>query len=126
MGTRADFYVGCGHDAEWLGSVAWDGYEWAEDGGSIMEAKTESEFRKAVAELSSRDDWTLPEKGWPWPWKTSATTDYVYYFLDGEVWWASFDDSHDWPDMTDRQNVALGERSGVILVRRGGENGEGE
>jgi len=30
MGTRADFYVGMGKDAEWLGSVAWDGYEWAD------------------------------------------------------------------------------------------------
>jgi hypothetical protein len=26
MGTRADFYVGRGPDAEWLGSVAMDGY----------------------------------------------------------------------------------------------------
>jgi hypothetical protein len=26
MGTRADFYVGRGKDAEWLGSVAFDGY----------------------------------------------------------------------------------------------------
>ncbi len=25
MGTRADFYVGLGEQAEWLGSVAWDG-----------------------------------------------------------------------------------------------------
>ena len=25
MGTRADFYVGRGESAEWLGSVAWDG-----------------------------------------------------------------------------------------------------
>jgi hypothetical protein len=26
MGTRADFYVGRGGQAEWLGSIAWDGY----------------------------------------------------------------------------------------------------
>jgi hypothetical protein len=26
MGTRADFYIGRGTEAEWLGSVAWDGY----------------------------------------------------------------------------------------------------
>ena len=30
MGTRADFYVGVGKKAEWLGNVAWDGDEWAE------------------------------------------------------------------------------------------------
>ena len=27
MGTRADFYLGEGSAAEWLGSVAWDGYD---------------------------------------------------------------------------------------------------
>ena len=26
MGTRADLYIGRGTDAEWIGSVAWDGY----------------------------------------------------------------------------------------------------
>jgi hypothetical protein len=26
MGTRADFYVGRGETAEYLGSIAWDGY----------------------------------------------------------------------------------------------------
>jgi hypothetical protein len=26
MGTRADFYIGCGRDSEWIGSIAWDGY----------------------------------------------------------------------------------------------------
>jgi hypothetical protein len=25
MGTRADFYIGRGESAEWVGSVAWDG-----------------------------------------------------------------------------------------------------
>ena len=26
MGTRADFYIGRGATAEWIGSIAWDGY----------------------------------------------------------------------------------------------------
>lgn len=26
MGTRADFYVGTGANAEWLGSIAYDGH----------------------------------------------------------------------------------------------------
>lgn len=26
MGTRADFYVGRGPEAEYLGSIAWDGH----------------------------------------------------------------------------------------------------
>lgn len=28
MGTRADFYIGRGENAEWLGSIAWDGDPW--------------------------------------------------------------------------------------------------
>lgn len=45
MGTRADFYVGRGTEAEWLGSIGWDGYE-IDD--SIHAAKTEEEYRAAV------------------------------------------------------------------------------
>lgn len=71
MGTRADFYVGTGKDAEWLGSIAWDGYEVDEnEDHPIAKAKTETAYRKAVKDmLSSRDYATHPEQGWPWPWK---------------------------------------------------------
>ena len=41
MGSRADFYIGEGTEAEWLGSVAWDGYEWdKEKGSAIASAKS--------------------------------------------------------------------------------------
>lgn len=84
MGTRADFYVGIGEDAEWLGSVAWDGYP---DGFemSLMEAETEQDYRAWVADLASRDDFTAPGMGWPWPWDDSGTTDYAYFFIGGTV-----------------------------------------
>jgi hypothetical protein len=85
MGTRADFYVGRGEKAEWLGSVAWDGHP--ENFRAILKAKTETAFRKAVAkELKQRDDATLPADGWPWPWKDSHLTDYAYAFEGGATY----------------------------------------
>ena len=90
MGTRADFYVGRGPSAEWLGSIAWDGHEV----GRIREATSEGNYRTFVAAFfAERDDVTLPEQGWPWPWNDSGTTDCVYAW-DGpmgtkSVWEAS-------------------------------------
>ena len=119
MGTRADFYVGVGKNAEWLGSVAYDGYEWDEKPDSaIMSAKTEQDFRAAVLEeLNGRDDATLPEHGWPWPWKDSNTTGYVYAFGDGRVRAYAYTYDQEWPDMTAIQNVCLGKRSGLLVLR---------
>jgi hypothetical protein len=147
MGTRADFYIGRGDKAEWLGSIAWDGYPAGIAGhrngtsagdvkkSPILTAKTPRAFRKAVAdELASRDDATTPDMGWPWPWTTSSTTDYAYAFDKGKVWASGF--GHSWfnplrkepddsarpktvvfPDMSSVQNVDLGGRSGLIIVQ---------
>lgn len=84
MGTRADFYIGHGADAEWLGSIAWDGYaEGIPD--TILYAADQDMFRLEVAEfLASRSDATVPSDGWPWPWPTSKTTDRSYWFFDGK------------------------------------------
>ena len=116
MGTRADFYVGVGKDAEWLGSVAWDGYEWDEDKDSrIAKAQTEEEYRAAVVEmLAGREDATLPEMGWPWPWDDSNTTDYAYAFRDGKV--EAITEDAEWPDMSARSDFTMGKRSGVMVV----------
>lgn len=138
MGTRADFYVGRGKDAEWLGSVAWDGYPTGfDDNQALFDATTEEEYRAAVAaELDGREDATKPEDGWPWPWDDSNTTDYAYAFDGGKVYGSSFggswfdaanarDDDGDeedggepavFPNMKDRQNVTFGARSGIIIV----------
>ncbi len=131
MGTRADMYVGRGPEAEWLGSIAWDGYP---DGipDPISEATDEASFRAAVAEfIASRDDGTKPEQGWPWPWEDSGTTDYAYAFDGGEVYISGFggawfkpgeeDVDHEvktaeFPNMRDRMNVTLGERSGITIL----------
>jgi hypothetical protein len=132
MGTRADFYVG----KEWIGSVAWDGYEWSDKPDCpIVTAKTEDDFRLAVTTMfTPRDDVTLPEHGWPWPWKDSRTTDFAYVFngdkvdtyifgclytgeKDEDDYRKASDEEYDgFPDMTKIQKVTLGPRSGVIVV----------
>lgn len=135
MGTRADFYMGRGENAEWLGSIAWDGDDLAP---SIRKAKNQHEFREAVSKfLTSRDDSTLPEMGWPWPWNDSRTTDYAYAFDKRKVWasnygkgWHSPETVNDgadefeikdgprcaFPDMQSVKNVTFGERSGVMII----------
>lgn len=116
MGTRADFYIGRGPDAEWLGSVAWDGYEWEAEDSDLMSAKTTDEFRAAVAAIEAeRDDFTTPAEGWPWPWDDSNTTDYAYVFHDGAVTIPS--GSVDWlPNMAARKNVQWGKKSGLVVA----------
>ena len=134
MGTRADFYMGKNETAEWLGSIAWDGYrEGIPD--PILKATDETVFRDLVtAFIAAREDGTKPEQGWPWPWDDSGTTDCSYWFDNGEVWQAHWrgpyirvsepetDDEPtgepvSFPNMSSRKNVTLGKRSGVIIVR---------
>jgi hypothetical protein len=89
MGTRADYYIGIGPTAEWLGSTTWDGYP---DGipADIFKAKDDESFRKAVADVFANNAHTLPAEGWPWPWGDSRTTDYAYAWVDGGVKLSSF------------------------------------
>jgi hypothetical protein len=143
MGTRADFYMGRGIEARWLGSVAFDGYP-----GSrlrkVVTSPTEAEFELRVAERTAENDGTRPEQGWPWPWEDSRTTDFAYAFDDGKVFianfgynwrtlpeWEAYEDSGEdeprapkqcvFPDMTERQQVTLGPRSGLIVLGLKGE-----
>jgi len=132
MGTRADFYVGKGKAAEWIGSIAWDGYR---DGipAQILNSESEEAFRHAVSDfLAERDDRTLPEQGWPWPWEDSSTTDCSYWFFDGRCWdedagyYTPTNQPPDsgqtreriqFPDMSKmKQRDRFGAHSGVILI----------
>ena len=142
MGTRADFYVGRGPQAEWLGSIAWDGYPGGID-EPVLLAGNEQQYREHVeAFISGRDDATFPQLGWPWPWEDSGTTDYAYAYDDGRVWGSCFgspwfiateepqpaedEDEADYgpgpnaifPDMTARKNVSHDRRSGLLYVER--------
>ena len=129
MGTRADFYIGKGKNAEWIGSVAWDGYQWGEriesnDNDEITAATTDQEYREAVTNVvEGRDDGTTAEMGWPWPWDNSCTTDCAYCFVDGKVeafsWGCDWSDESmrpEWPDMSTQNSAEAGsDRSGIIL-----------
>lgn len=140
MGTRADFYIGRGMEARWLGSVAMDGYP---DGIPlpVRAAKTQGAFEDALAAFAQGcNHWSSPADGWPWPWKNSLTTNYAYAYDDGQVWASCF--GHGWdpadepepegdeyegrgktatfPDMSDVQRVTFGKRSGMMLIRAKG------
>lgn len=135
MGTRADFYVGKGVDAEWLGSIAWDGYPSAIP-DTIGLAKSEEHFRAAVDEfIDIRDDGTKPDQGWPWPWDDSGTTDCAYAWHDGAVqsyYWAKHigkftdeelsDEEYErlqespFPDMSSMRALAIGTPRDSIMV----------
>jgi hypothetical protein len=94
MGTRADFYIGRGEYAHWLGSIAWDGYPSGID-ESVLTATSEDEFFGALYQfMKDRPDRTWAYRGWPWPWEDSSTTDYAYAFDGGKVWASCF--GHEW------------------------------
>ena len=133
MGTRADFYVGRGINAEWVGSIALDGNP---DGiqKEILEAQTEDEYRRYIKIfLEKREDGTLPANGWPWPWEDSGATDYAYAYELGKVyatgwgtkWFLPLKEEEPesdveevvFPNMKDKQKVTMGERSGLITFQ---------
>ena len=138
MGTRADFYIGRGKDAEWLGSIAWDGYPEGID-HEILKCCSSEQFRTMVtAFIEGRSDGTLASRNWPWPWDDSGTTDYAYALDGNKVWAACF--GHGWfdplkeqpdreenperfesltcefPDMSGSKNVRMDEGSGCIFL----------
>jgi len=138
MANKADFYVGDGPTAEWVGSVAWDGYR---DGlpARVREAETEEEYREAVsAFLSGRADAVTPEKGWPWPWDDSRGTNYAYAFRKGKVmgschgssWWDARKEEPDhttlrrgvarFPDMALAKKMTSSPTGeGILIVEKG-------
>lgn len=138
MGTRADFYIKKADEKEliWIASIAWDGYPSGIDEPEVLKSTTEEEYKALLTQfLSKREDVTLPERGWPWPWDNSKTTDYAYCFHDGRVLANCF--GHGWydpnieteedadpvilweqnfPDMKDKKNVRWDKGSGVIVI----------
>jgi len=128
--------MGRGEAMEWLGSVAYDGYPDGID-KQVLGCESPEAFRHAVTVfLASREDKTLPEDGWPWPWMTSSTTDYAYAFDEGAVHASHFggawfdpnldrtDEEEDalpkaiFPDMSKaKQREKLGAHSGIMFLR---------
>lgn len=141
MGTRADFYTHKDNKFIWLGSIAWDGYPDGIDEPVLMSNTEESFIANLKAFFAGRDDVTLPEEGWPWPWDDSCTTDYAYCFINdkqkvlascfGGSW---FDPKNEeepdeegkplkgiLPDMADIKNIQHGKKSGFITITQAGE-----
>lgn len=132
MGTRADFYVGRGETAEWLGSIAWDGYPEGV-GAVVLQSRSKEGYRSAVSKFfDDRDDATPSSMGWPWPWDTSHTTDYAYAFDGDRVWVSNYGEAWEdasaprvepepvvFPDMSGVKAVSLGKRSGTITIASG-------
>lgn len=143
MGTRADFYVGIGKEAEWLGSIPWDGYP-SGISENLLKSQTLEEYKQNVNKFFATEKGvSRPEDGWPWPWENSRLTDYTYAFNDGKVvvshfgskwfdplkeepeegkeWDYKIDPTKDesrveFPDMTKAQKVTFGDRSGLIVM----------
>lgn len=132
MGTRADFYVGRGLTAEWLGSVAYDGdpRSWR----PRLMATDEADYRMRVSrELALIESATFPSQGWPWAWNDSRLTDYSYAWDEGRLWCSNYGgawtagnayppcgtdtDKVAFPDMSKIANFAVGPRSGFALFR---------
>lgn len=131
MGTRADFYVGRGETAEWLGSIGWDGHPDGID-DEVLAASTEAEYRERATAFLVKENGIFPSDGWPWPWDDSRTTDYAYAFDGGSVLASRY--GHAWftangeepeddgrkvavfPNMKSIQKVNYGPQSGTIFV----------
>lgn len=79
MGTRADFFIGIGPNAEWIGSTSYDGHP-ESLGLRPLQATSEIEFRAEVKQLLDDPErlTTRPDEGWPWPWRDFRTSDYGY------------------------------------------------
>jgi hypothetical protein len=124
MGSKADFYMGRGVNAEWLGSLAWDGLP-AGLPSELLVITSEVDFRTQVTQLLDvRGDGIPAIQGWPWPWDTSHGTKYTYAFDNGLVyaccygssWWLA---SKPEPDHTTLKRKAA-RFPDMSLVKKGG------
>jgi len=80
-----DFYVRSPKSIEWLGSISSDGGVLETICPEITFVTSAHEFRSELKRIAERDDFILPEEGWPWNWPTSASTDFCYVFTKDQV-----------------------------------------
>lgn len=97
---RADFYVGKGDNARWIGSVETDGYpatrgiKTAGVPQKILKCTKKAVFEKSLKRFikkRKKNQWSHgnawdESDGWPWNWTNSSYTDYSYWFFDKRVW----------------------------------------
>ena len=80
--TKADFYIGNGIAANWIGSIREDGYP----NGiplNILICTNPTLYEELVVELIKERGGPIKTDGgmWPWLWPDSRMTDYSYMFL---------------------------------------------
>jgi len=84
--TKADFYVGTGLDARWIGSIRADGYPDGVIPAKIFLQVNKIMFEEMVLDLlreKKQAKWAaIADEGdpWPWLWIDSQITDYTYMF----------------------------------------------
>jgi len=88
VGTRADFYLGRGERAIWLGSISLNAAPGrlaeGRDAPRVLATRSPHVFRAAAQaiirkSLVNGDAWSAGQgAAWPWPWPTSEQTDYAY------------------------------------------------
>ncbi len=81
MSTKADFYVGTGKHAEWIGSLLKDGSVYYIPMDILIQVN-KTMFEETVLEFLSLKEGIIPDQGdgWIHPWSDSRVTDYVYMF----------------------------------------------
>jgi len=81
MATKADFYVGIGPDAEWLGSIFNNGDVWHIPLNILIQVN-QIMFEELTLEFLQTKDSVIADRGdkWDHPWADSRITDYTYMF----------------------------------------------
>ncbi|WP_086667525.1 hypothetical protein [Lentzea kentuckyensis] len=93
--TAADFYLGRGPSARWIGSLCQlaDPAELATApaGHTLLAATSELDFARAAAALLLQGGSVHHlADGWPWSWQDSSLTGWCYAFDAGRVWVSYF------------------------------------
>ena len=79
---KADFYVGMGRDAEWVGSVHKCGEIWALSTEILIQVN-KTMYEESVVEYINLCEGIVANHvcQWPWAWADSRMTDYSYIFI---------------------------------------------
>ncbi len=98
--TAADFYIGRGPSAQWVGSLSHNArpgiLHWTSAGCEVLDAVTALDYTRGLDTLLSlpsteRRNWAHhPANGWPWCWHDSSLTGWCYAFDAGRVWISYF------------------------------------
>lgn len=114
MGSKADFYMGRGLGAEWLGSIAWDGLPTGLP-PDLRAIDKEDDWREEVTLfIEGRDDGVLADAGWPWTWDTSHGTKYTYAFDRGHVWACCYGSSWWRADRDEPDHTTLKRKAAIL------------